>query len=155
MILRAQTDKIFSRNKGYHPAASSATSVQYFGNHTEPPSGLGGHNTTGYPIGDRSRRAQDQVQCLNGGGKVGGPSTMMTQETSTKVIQSGLIRLSRKQMFNDLIRAGVQFKKIDEQPNYFLLQLWKQLPDSNPPLKGKKLVSQNRFHETRGIYKTT
>ena len=30
-------------------------------------------------------------------------------------------------MFNDLIRAGVQFAKINHQPNHVLLQLWKQL----------------------------
>ena len=29
-------------------------------------------------------------------------------------------------MFNDLIWAGVQFAKIDRQPNHVLLQLWKQ-----------------------------
>ena len=33
-------------------------------------------------------------------------------------------------MFTDLIRAGVQFQKIDGQPNQLLLQLWKQLPSS-------------------------
>lgn len=32
-------------------------------------------------------------------------------------------------MFNDLLRAGVQFSKIDGQPNQVLLQLWKQLKD--------------------------
>ena len=60
-----------------------------------------------------------------------------------KVIQSGPIRVSRKQMFNDLIRARVQFQKIDGQPNQVLLQLWEQLPvrDSNAPLKGKELDS--------------
>ena len=41
--------------------------------------------------------------------------------------KSGPIRVSRKQMFNDLIRAGVQFVKIDGQPNHVLLHLWKQL----------------------------
>ena len=46
------------------------------------------------------------------------------------VIQSGPIRISRKQMFSDLIRTGVQFKKIDGQYNQVLLQLRKLLPDS-------------------------
>lgn len=46
---------------------------------------------------------------------------------AAKVIQSAPVEISRKQMFNDLIRARVQFKKIDEQPNYFLLKLRKQL----------------------------
>ena len=57
--------------------------------------------------------------------------------------QSGPIRVSRKRMFNDLIRARVQFQKIDGQPNQVLLQLWEQLPvrDSNAPLKGKELDS--------------
>ena len=58
-----------------------------------------------------------------------------------KVIQSGPIRVSRKQMFNDQIRVGVQFQKIDGQPNQVLLQLWKQLPNSQrfqrSPKKGR------------------
>lgn len=33
-------------------------------------------------------------------------------------------------MFSDTIRAGVQFQNIDGQPNQVLLQLWKQLPNS-------------------------
>ena len=41
----------------------------------------------------------------------------------------GPVRVSRKQMFNDLIQAGVQFTKINRQPNHILLQLWKQLKD--------------------------
>jgi len=74
----------FSRNEGSHPAASSTTSVWYFGFHTESPSGLRGHNATGCPIGGRSggdRAPAGQVQCPNGGGKVGCPSTTTTEET--------------------------------------------------------------------------
>jgi len=33
-------------------------------------------------------------------------------------------------MFNNLIWAGVQFTKIDHQPNHILLQLWKQLKEN-------------------------
>jgi len=33
-------------------------------------------------------------------------------------------------MINDLIWAGVQFEKIDHQPNHVLLQLWRQLKDN-------------------------
>ena len=40
--------------------------------------------------------------------------------------QLGPLRVSRKQMFNDLIQAGVQSAEIDCQPNHVLLQLWRQ-----------------------------
>lgn len=43
--------------------------------------GIRGHNTTGRKIDGRSggdRAPTGQVQCLNGGGKVGGPSTTTT-----------------------------------------------------------------------------
>jgi len=60
-----------------------------------------------------------------------------------EVIQSGPIRVSGKQMFNDLTREEVLFQKINGQPNQVLLQLWKQLPvrDSSAPLEGKELDS--------------
>ena len=32
-------------------------------------------------------------------------------------------------MFGDLLWAGIQFTKVDGQPNHVLLQLWKQLKD--------------------------
>ena len=44
--------------------------------------------------------------------------------------QLGPLRVSRKQMFNDLIQAGVQSAEIDCQPNHVLLQLWRQLKDN-------------------------
>ena len=53
-----------------------------------------------------------------------------TKMPVTRAPQSGPIRVSRKQMFNDLIQAGVQFAKIDCQPNHVLLQLWRQLKDN-------------------------
>lgn len=53
-----------------------------------------------------------------------------TKMPATRAPPSGPIRVSRKQMFNDLIRAGVQFAKIDRQPNHVLLQLWRQLKDN-------------------------
>ena len=37
--------------------------------------------------------------------------------------------VSQKQMFNDLIWAGVAFTKTNQQPNHILLQLWRQLWD--------------------------
>lgn len=63
------------------------------------------------------------------------------------VIQSGPIRVTRKQMFTDLIRAGVQFQKIYGQPNQVLLQLWKQLPNSqrfqrSPKREGVRLIER-------------
>ena len=50
-------------------------------------------------------------------------------------------------MFTDLIRAGVQFQKIDGQPNQVLLQLWKQLPNSqrfqrSPKREGVRLIER-------------
>ena len=53
-----------------------------------------------------------------------------TKRLATQAPQSGPIRVSQKQMFNDLIWAGVQFATIDCQPNHVLLQLWKQLKDN-------------------------
>jgi len=63
-----------------------------------------------------------------------------------KVIQSGPIRVSRKQMFSALITV-VQFQKIDGQPKQVLLQLWKQLPDSqrfqcSPERERVRLIEQ-------------
>lgn len=40
----------------------------------------------------------------------------------------GPLSYSHKQMWVNLIAAGVGKKKIDEQPNANLVQLWKQLP---------------------------
>ena len=50
-------------------------------------------------------------------------------------------------MFNQLIRAGVQFQKIDGQPNQVLLQLWKQLSNSqrfqrSPKREGVRLIER-------------
>jgi len=50
-------------------------------------------------------------------------------------------------MFNDQIRAGVQFQKIDGQTNQVLLQLWKQLPNSqrfqcSPKREGVRLIER-------------
>ena len=53
-----------------------------------------------------------------------------TKPPAIRAPRSGPIRVSRKQMFNDLIRAAVQFAKIDRQPNHVLLQLWRQLKDN-------------------------
>ena len=47
----------------------------------------------------------------------------VTKKPITGHPQSGPIRVSQKQMFNDLIQAGVQFAQIDCQPNHILLQL--------------------------------
>jgi len=53
----------------------------------------------------------------------------------------------QKQMFNDLIQPGIQFAKIDHQPNHVLLQLWRQLEENqkfqNTPKKaGVRIVEQ-------------
>ena len=50
-------------------------------------------------------------------------------------------------MFTDLIRAGVQFQKIDGHPNQVLSQLWKQLPNSqrfqnSPKREGVRLIER-------------
>ena len=52
-----------------------------------------------------------------------------TKRPAVQNPQSGPIWVSQKQMFNDLIQAGVQLTKIDHQPNRVLLQLWRQLKD--------------------------
>ena len=41
-----------------------------------------------------------------------------TKMPAIRAPRSGPIRVSQKQRFNDLIRAGVQFAKIDCQPNH-------------------------------------
>jgi len=55
-------------------------------------------------------------------------------------------------MFNNLTWAGVQFAKIDRQPNQVLLQLWKQLKDNqtfqNYPKKLRVRVIIGRFPTT-------
>lgn len=58
-----------------------------------------------------------------------------------KVIQSGLIRVSRKQRFYDLIRAGVQFKNIDRQSCYNYGDSLLTNKHSSSPLTGRKLES--------------
>jgi len=55
-------------------------------------------------------------------------------------------------MFNDLIRAGVQFAKIDRQPNHILLQLWKQLKDDQ---KFQNHPRKPRRRTTDGLPTTT
>ena len=47
----------------------------------------------------------------------------VTKKAITRHSQLGPVRVSQKQMFNDLIQAGVQFAKIYCQPNHILLQL--------------------------------
>lgn len=41
-----------------------------------------------------------------------------------RATQSGLVRVSCQQMWNDLIKTGVQYNKINKHPNHFLLNLW-------------------------------
>ena len=53
-----------------------------------------------------------------------------TRKPAARTPQLGPIRVSWKQMFNDLIWAGVRFAKIDHQPNHVLLQLQRQLKDN-------------------------
>jgi len=52
------------------------------------------------------------------------------------------LRVLWKQMFSDLIWAGIQFAKIGRQPDHILLQLWKQLKE------GQKF--QNYSKKTQG-----
>lgn len=51
-------------------------------------------------------------QCLNSGREVRSPSAQ-TRRLDPKVIQSAPIRVTRKELFKDLIGEGIQFKKID------------------------------------------
>lgn len=51
-------------------------------------------------------------QCLNSGREVRSPSAQ-TRRLDPKVIQSAPIRITRKELFKDLIGEGIQFKKID------------------------------------------
>ena len=67
----------------------------------------------------------------------------VTRKPITRHPQLGPIRVSQKQMFNDLIRAGVQFAKIDRQPNRILLQLF--------PQDGQKLQNHPRKPRVRTI----
>lgn len=46
-----------------------------------------------------------------------------TRRPALQTPESGPIKVSLKQMFNEIIRAGVQFAKIDCRPNNVLLQL--------------------------------
>jgi len=48
-----------------------------------------------------------------------------TRRAAPRAPRLGPIQVCQKQMFNDLIWAGVAFAKIDWQPNHILLQLWK------------------------------
>lgn len=159
--LRAQIWKNFWQeiSEGSHPAASSITSVWYFGTHTESPSGLRGCKITGCPVGGRSG-GHRVPWARHNVWKVLEMLEVHLQPRSgrlaLKVIQSGPIRVSRIQILNDLIRAGFQFKKMDRQPNQVLLQLLlllgRQLTNeqrSQSSLKGKE--SWKGFHEKLGI----
>ena len=59
-------------------------------------------------------------------------------------------------MINDLIWAGVQFEKIDHQPNHVLLQLWRQLKDdqkfqNHPPKLGVRIIDKSIVKNTLPI----
>ena len=53
-----------------------------------------------------------------------------TRKPTPQAPRSGPLRVSQKQVFNNLILTRVIFAKIDCQPNHVLLQLWEQLRDN-------------------------
>jgi len=50
-----------------------------------------------------------------------------TRKASPQKPRLGCIWVSQKQMFIDVIWAGMILARIDQQPNHTLFQLWKQL----------------------------
>jgi len=119
-------------DEGHYITVSFPPLVWHTGVHTEPLSDLRGHCPTGWPIGGWSGgdgAPLDQAQHPNiGRGRV--LPVTKTRRPTPRTPQSGPIQVSWKQMFNDLIQAGVQFEKIDCQPNHILLHLLRQLEDN-------------------------
>ena len=56
----------------------------------------------------------------------------------------GIVRVTRTQMWTDLIWARVDGRKLDGKPNRILLELWQQLkPEQQfPPLRPKRQRSE-------------
>ena len=77
---------------------------------------------------------------------------LVTKKPIMQHPQLGPVRVSQKQMFNDLIPAEVQFAKIDRQPNHILLQLWKQLKDDQ---KFQNHLRKPRVRTIDGLPTTT
>jgi len=143
----------FQRYEWFDLATGPFPSIWDFSFYTESSGGLRISSPTGCPTsGQPGRNSACKPDAIFELEEAEVLPVIKTRRPAVPTPQSGPIRVSRKQMFNNLTWAGVQFAKIDRQPNQVLLQLWKQLKDNqtfqNYPKKLRVRVIIGRFPTT-------